>query len=286
MNLDQLLRDYYAPLTGVSDRTIALYEYSIKSFGEFLGRPATTDDLTELSVARWLAHRVRTKAPATASKDRAQIRACWEWAARRGMVSTWPTMPRIVVPERVPEAWLTDELQRLLDEIAQEKTTVFGFPMAAVLRAVVLVCYHTGERIGAVMSLKCSDVRGATVIFRAEGRKGRARDILRDVGPDCVAALEAIRRQPDDLAIPWDRSHSYLWTRLTIILRRAGLPCGRNSKFHRIRKTSASYYEAAVGPGSAQRHLAHSSPAVTRRYLDPRIVKPGPSAPDVLPHVG
>ena len=285
MRLHDVLVDYYAPLTGVSARTVTLYGYTLRSFGEFLGRPATTDDLEELTVARWLTHRVRTKAPATAAKDRTQIRALWAWANRRGYCSTWPSTPKIVVPERVPEAWLSDELQRLLDEVAKETTLVCGFKMAAVLKAVLLTAYWTGERIGAIVALKCKDVRGQTVVFRAEGRKGRARDILRDISEDCAAALEAIRRTPDDLAIPWDRSHTYLWGRLGIILRRAGLPSGRDCKFHRIRKTAASYYEAAVGPGSAQRLLAHSSPKVTQRYLDPRIVKPGPSTVDVLPHV-
>lgn len=285
MNLDTLLRDYYAPLTGITPRTAELYEYTIRSFGEFLGRPATTDDLEELTVARWLAHRVRTKAPATAAKDRTQIRAIWAWANRRGMVKTWPSTPKIVVPERVPEAWLADEFQRLLNEVAKEQTIVCGFKMAAVLKAVLLTAYWTGERIGAILNLKCNDVRGTTVIFRAEGRKGRAKDILRDISDDCAAALEAIRRSPDDPAIPWDRAYTYLWDRLGIILRRAGLPSGRNCKFHRIRKTAASYYEAAVGPGAAQRLLAHSSPKVTQRYLDPRIVKPGPSTVEVLPRV-
>jgi len=49
MRLEELLRGYYAPLTGVSDRTVALYDYTLRSFSEFLGRPATTDDLDELA---------------------------------------------------------------------------------------------------------------------------------------------------------------------------------------------------------------------------------------------
>lgn len=285
MTLDTLITDYYAPLTGISPRTAELYRYTLRSLSEFLGRPATIDDLEEVVIARWLAHRVRTKAPATAAKDRTQIRAIWAWANRRGMVKTWPSTPRIIVPERVPEAWFADEFQRLLDEVAKETATVCGFTMAAVLRAVLLTCYWTGERIGAVMALRCEDVREQTVVFRAESRKGRGKDILREISVECAAALMAVRRKPEDTAIPWDHAQSYLWSRLGVILRRAGLPSGRHCKFHRIRKTAASYYEAAVGPGSAQRLLAHSSPTVTRRYLDPRIVKPGPSAVDVLPRV-
>jgi integrase len=68
-----------------------------------------------------------------------------------------------------------------------------------------------------------------------------------------------------------------------MICKAAGLPNDRWSKFHRIRKTHASY--AAAAGLDAQRLLDHASPKTTRAYLDPRIVRQ-PSAPDVLPRVG
>mgnify|MGYP003343505192 CR=1 FL=1 len=181
MTLHDLLVDYYAPLRAISPRTQKLYEYTIRSFGESLGRPAETGDLEELRVARFLAARVREQSPGTAAKDRAQLRALWEFAARRKIVDTWPQVPRIIVPERVPEAWLSGELQRLLDAARDEPGTICGFPSAAVFRAMILTCYWTGERIGAVMALKCADVLGQAIIFRAEGRKGGRRDIYREI---------------------------------------------------------------------------------------------------------
>lgn len=283
MNLQHVLRDLYAPLTGVCDRTITLYGYTLRSWGEQLGRPPELRDLEELSVARFLQHRVRTMSASTAAKDRAQIRALWDFCARRRLCDTWPQVPRIVVPERVPEAWLIDELQRVIDSARQEPLSYCGFPGSLVFPAILLTAYSTGERIGAIMSLLCRDVRGCSVIFRAESRKGRRRDIFRDISVACADALLAVRRGPDDTAIPWDRHETYIYNRLDIILRRAGLPHGRQDKFHKVRKTTASFYEAAGG--SAQRLLDHSSPAVTRRYLDPRIVTPGEPAPDVLPKV-
>lgn len=284
VTLYDILRDCYAPLRGASLRTVELYSYTLRAWGGLLGRPPEPGDLEELAVARFLAHRVRTKAAATAAKDRAQIRALWEFCARRKIVETWPSMPRIIVPERVPEAWLTDEMQRLLDSAKAETFPVCGFTGGQVFRALLLLAYCTGERIGAIMALKCADVRGCSVIFRAESRKGGRRDIVREISVECADALMAVRRGPDDTAIPWDRPRNSIYNRLDIILRRAGLPTDRRSKFHRIRKTTASYYEAAGG--SAQRLLDHSSPAVTRKYLDPRIVTPGAPAPEVLPRVG
>lgn len=283
MTLSEVLKNYYAPLTGISERTSTLYEYTLHSWGELIGRPPETSDLEELAVARFLAHRVRTKAAATAAKDRAQIRAIWEFAARRKLCDTWPSLPRIVVPERVPEAWLADEMAKIMQSAALEGGSICGFPAADVWRATLLLCYDTGERVGAVSELLVGDVRGLTVLFRAEARKGRRRDIFRDISQECADALAAVRRKPADTAIPWDRPHTCRWRILGRILERAGLPADRRCKFHRIRKTTASYYEAAGG--SAQRLLDHSSPTVTRRYLDPRIVTPGAPAPSVLPRV-
>jgi integrase len=283
MLLHHVLRDLYAPLTGVSDRTITLYGYTLRCWGEVLGRPPETTDLEELAVARFLACRVRELSAATAAKDRAQLRALWEFCARRKLCDTWPQVPRIIVPERIPEAWLTDELQRAVDSARQEPFSYCGFSGSLVFPAMLLTAYSTGERIGAIMGLKCRDVRGCSVIFRAEDRKGGRRDIFREISVACADALLAIRRGPEDTAIPWDRHPTYIYNRLKIILKRAGLPHGRKDKFHKVRKTTASFYEAAGG--SAQRLLDHSSPAVTRRYLDPRIVTSGEPAPNVLPKV-
>lgn len=284
MLLRNLLLDYYAPMTGISDRTIKLYCYTISAWADLLGRAPTIADLEELGVARFLSHRVRTLAAATAAKDRAQLRAIWEFAARRKLCTTWPTTPRIIVPERIPEAWMTDELHRLIMSSEEERMPIAGFPGAAVWRALLLLGYESGERIAALIALQCKDVRGCNVIFRAENRKGRRRDIMREISVECADALIAVRRSPEETAIPWNHHNTYLYRRMNIILKRAGLPTDRRSKFHRIRKTTASYYEQAGG--SAQRLLDHNSPQTTRVYLDPRIVRPKFTAPDVLPKVG
>lgn len=284
MTLRTLLLDIYAPLKGLCDHTIELYGYTIDAFEEFLGHEATIADLEELRVARFLAHRVRERAAATAAKDRSQLRALWEFSSRRRLTETWPVIPIVRVPERVPEAWLTDEFKRLLESAAQENTFYDGIPAALWWRAILLACYDSGERISSVVSTKWRQVRGQAILFSAEGRKGKRRDILREISCETQAALDAIRgdRGPDDMVWPWPRGRGYLWKRLEIILKRAGLPHGRKDKFHKIRKTTASYYKAAGG--DAQQLLDHADPATTRKYLDPRIVR-GIAAPDVLPKV-
>lgn len=282
MTLTELLTDLYVPLRGVGERTERLYRYTIQAFGEHLGRPAEVADLEELEVARFLSARLRQKATATAAKDRTQLRALWEFAARRGLTDRWPQLRPIRVPERVPQCWLTEEMQRLLLAAGERQGTIAGVPAAAFWRAAILLLYDSGERIAALLSLEWSDVTAAGVTFRAESRKGQRRDIYRPISPETAAALEVIRR-PRRLVFEWDRCYTSLWGHMGRICRAAGLPDDRWSKFHRIRKTTASY--AAAAGLDAQRLLDHASPKTTRAYLDPRVVRP-PAAPDVLPRVG
>lgn len=293
LQLVDVLKNFYAPVKGISDRTVTLYGFTLRSFGEYLGieegcgyREPTTTDLDQYKVARFLAWRLREREPATAAKDRAQLRALWAFAWSEALpgVARGPSVRPVVVPERVPEAWLEDEMRALVAAAAGESGTICGVPAAGWWRALFLTCYDTAERCSAAMSLKWSDIHGTLVIFRAEDRKGRRRDIARTISSETAMAIDAIAEPRRSLVWPIDVKAPTLYHRFNRILRRANLPTDRWSKFHRIRKTSASYYESAGG--SAQHLLDHSSPAVTRRYLDPRIVRPeGGDAASMLPKV-
>ena len=283
MTLTELLDDYYAPLRGISERTQKLYRMTISVYARHLGvEPTVEGHLAEMPVARFLAARLRDRSPATAKKDSAQLRALWEFAARRGFVNQFPLLRPIHVPERVPSAWTTEEMEALLESARLHPGTVSGAPAGLYFTALILMCYETGERISAVLSLRWDDVRGGLVTFRAETRKMQTRDIVRGISPVVIEALEKIRRE-GGLVFPWDRCKANLWRHMGLILKRAKLPCDRKSKFHRLRKTCASYAAAAgIDP---QRLLDHSNPATTRAYLDPRIVQTR-QACDVLPKVG
>ncbi len=288
MKLSTLLRDTYAPLNGISERTVRIYGFTLKAFGEFLGEQAgegyiepTIDHLEELVVARFLAHRLRTRSVGTAAKDRTQLRAIWEFLARRGVVKTWPSMRPIRVPERVPKAWLIDEFRRLLSAASEERGEIVGVPAAAYWRAILLTAFQSGERIGGLLSIEWDDVSPNGITVRAEGRKGQRRDIWRGISPDCYEAIMATKNDRR-LVFDWDRSYGMIWHDLGRICERAGLPNDRSSKFHRVRKTTASY--AAAGGLDPQKVMDHASPLTTRRYLDPRIVRQ-PEATDVLPKV-
>ena len=272
MTLHRVLTEQYAPLRGIEPRTITLYGYTLRSWGEFLGHEPGLDDISdELAIARFLASRLSTRSAGTAAKDRAQIRALAEFCYRRGLIKTWPTIRTIRVPERVPQAWLTDEFKKLLEACDGEEGQVAGVPAKLWWRAALLTCYELGERIGGILGIEWRDLSPHGIIVRAEERKGKRRDIFRSISPECHVAIEAIRTDRR-LIFDWDRAYTSIWGRLGRICERAGLPNDRTSKFHRIRKTTASY--AAAAGLNAQAVMDHASPLTTNRYLDPRIVRP------------
>ena len=295
MTLREFLNDYYAPLKGICPRTQRLYEFTIKALGEYLGevdgsgyREPTVLDLDQLPISRYLAWRLKHREPATAAKDRAQLRAIWALAWDQAIegVSRGPSagLRRIVVPQRVPEAWLSDEMRRLVASAAHEAGEIEGVPAAGFWRALLLTMYDSAERISACLSLRYADVHGTLVCMRAEGRKGGRRDLTRSITADTALAIDQIALPKRDLVFPWRKSVSTIYYHLDRILDRANLPKDRRSKFHRIRRTSASYYELAGG--DAQDLLDHSTPALKRRhYLDPRIVGDATNASSMLPKV-
>lgn len=100
------------------------------------------------------------------------------------------------------------------------------------------------------------------------------------MAPDTIEALRAIRLPKEPRIFPWPYTPNYLWNRFDGLLQRAGLPHDARSKFHRIRRSVASYFEAAGG--DATNLLGHSDRKVTRKhYLDRRIVQEK-QASDVL----
>lgn len=112
----------------------------------------------------------------------------------------------------------------------------------------------------------------------AEVRKGGLCDRYFPLGADTIGTLNKIPRTASGPFLGVICLGT-IYNRFEVILKRAGLPADRRSKFHRIRRTTLSHYKAAGG--DAQALAGHSSGRVTALYLDPRIVRQ-PSAPDLL----
>lgn len=198
------------------------------------------------------------------------------------MLKQWPDVKKLKEPRRIPDAWTASEVRRIWAAVDGLPGAVSGLPARYWWAALVSVIWDTGERIGAVLLLRWDDVsEDGTVIFRAETRKGRTEDKLHKIHPTTIALLRRLVGQDESLVFPWDRSRCQVWAHYARILHRANLPTDRRRKFHALRRTVASFYEAAGG--NATELLGHSSREVTRQhYLDPRIVGNVSAACDVI----
>lgn len=288
MTLVEWCTDYYAPLRNCASRTVDLYLQTIARFREFLGREPVLSDFNDITVARFLQARTRRGITlATVAKDRAQLAGMWGLAARRRLVSEFPTLPPIRSPERVPQAWTLEQMQALMTAIGGLRKNVGKYPARVWWRALIHVMWDTGERVSAVMHVRIEnlDVKRAMLTIPAELRKNKTRDLVFQLAPDTLRALLPLVDGEEDHKRPifaWPTWPSHIYWHYNKILKRAGLPTDSRSKFHRIRKTVATHYKMAGGDATAL--LDHSSPAVTRKYIDPTIAKPMMPS-DVLPSI-
>ncbi len=104
----------------------------------------------------------------------------------------------------------------------------------------------------------------------AEFRKGRRGDQATRLPPSAIAALERIRQSERELIFPWERAYTLIYFDYTKLVKAAGPATDSKSKFHRIRKSGASFFKAAGGDPTSL--LGHCDPKTTAKYLDLAIV--------------
>ncbi len=274
MLLESFYREKYEPLALRSRRpnTKRLYRSTLRAFNLYLNRPAKISDLNDETVSGFAGWRLENGlAKRSVNKDLFNLLAIWRWAHKKGVVKNWPDVELERPPVRVPVALSRDELAKVLEAIEAEREFVGDYSGPLFWLAVFLLIWNTGERIGAVMALtwECVDLKRGWVRFIAEDRKGATADNALPLAPYTVEALKAIERR-DGMVLPWPYSSTYIYYRFGKIMARAGLPNSGMYKFHVLRKSVASHYEAAGG--NATELLGHTSRKVTRAYLDPRIV--------------
>lgn len=290
MNVRELLVTTYAPLHNLVPRSVRLYEGTIDQWARFLGREPELSDFDGLGVAKflhWRATHIRAGkqiSPNTLAKDKAQISTIWRFAAEQRMVERFPSLPRTHLVHRTPKAATVDVLERMMAAAGAGRKKMYGtVPVAWFWRTLIRVAFETGERRGALVALRWSevDLDARQITFLAETRKGRSRDIVRAISPGLADELRQHRGAPGDLVWKYPGKPHSLYAAWDLIRKRAGVQV---RGLHSVRKASASYLAAAGG--NATEHLGHANPRVTAVYLDPTIVKPKETAVDKLPSLG
>lgn len=260
--------------------TARLHRIAIDQFSATLGHDATVSDLTDENLGRHANRRLADgKSRDTVAGEQAKLLAQWRFYARRGLTSVWPECKPISRVNRTPKAWTRDELTRLYNA-CDFATPVEDTPGPLWWRALLLCLFQTGERISAMLALPWEGIEwdSGWITIPAESRKGSTQERRYKINSAAMEMLGCIpRNHPGPFA---GRVTIYtLYNRLSRLLKRAGLPTDRRSKFHRIRRSTASHVAAAGG--NAQEVLGHSSIKITKGYIDPAIAQQ-PQAVDWL----
>ena len=276
MTLRELLTVRYAPVKGISERTVEIYGHSIDRFSEYLKRDAMVADLEEDTISAFLAwrgrtiHSVRRGIPSagTVRKDRTQLLALALYAFRKRLIQEFPIVRQVRGEKRLPRGFTAAEVGRLIVAARGRQRTIAGLPAGWWWSTLIYAAWCSGARIGELMALRWFSVQGTEIVFLAGTRKGHTRDIARRITPDLSAELELHRRCPGDLVWPWPGQPASIYASMAILCAKAEVP---QRRFHAIRKASASYVQA--GGGDAVSHLDHSDANITRNhYLDDRVV--------------
>jgi len=183
----------------------------------------------------------------------------------------FPDYARPKVPKPVPKAYKADELAKLVEAARHRKGLICGKPACWYWTTKLQAMFQTGERIGAVLELRWSEVdfERNTLTFLAATRKGHRETITRPITADLAKMLATQKGPPEARVWPWldDREPLSIYPSLKVLCRTAGVPY---KPFHSIRKSTASYLKRAGI--SAKKQLGHSSEEMAEtHYYDEEI---------------
>ncbi len=272
--------DHYALENDVTASTVQQYRWAVNSLGLHIGRPPTLADLTDATVNGWIAARVDKVSRWTARSQRGAILALWRDAAEAGVVPGPGKIRPVKCAELDPRAFLLSEIAKLIDctgHASFDRQLPNGVHQGKLTAAVILVAYDSGLRKGDLWRIRRDQITDGTLCVVA-AKSGRVKVCrLRE---RTTAAIDALHPR-QTLALPWCLCATQWliwWRRLCDV---AGLPHFR-AGLQQIRRSSASHLEREC-PGSASRHLGHSSPELARKhYLDRRIAFPeAPLPPEI-----
>lgn len=257
----------------------------VRDLADFLGRIPLVSDLTDdtlIATINWF--RSRNTPPATINHRIGRLKAIWNFLAKRGIVRKWPTVGKLAEPQRIPKAWTIDQLRKLYDACGEQTYPMHGVPGALWWQSIISAAWDSGERSGALLQARWEHLNESGFLrIPAELRKGGRKIGEYQLSPHTMAQLTELRKHSRSQEIWPSGNRSTVWKRFNRILASAGLPTDRFSKFHRVRRTVASYAE--LRGMNATELLGHTDRSTTlASYIDRSIAKPK-QAVDVLPSI-
>ena len=270
MLLSEFLTQHYLPehVLSLQPQSLDQLRYSAEHFTKWLGHPAATADFTKLLLVGFLANRIKDgRSPGTVNKDRRSLLCLWHAAADLGLCPQPPRIPKVREPASVPHTFTADELKELLAAAARMPDV--GLYHGPTWWASLLVfLYQSGARITAALKVETTDVDfvNRVVVLRGENAKTHKTQVvsINDTGVFWLRKQISTRRGE---VWPWPKHHRRLfeWFKRLVELTSVEMPA--RTAFHSFRRTHATAVCELFGLEAASRQLAHSSIAVTRRYV-------------------
>jgi integrase len=276
LTLSGVLQQYVASRLGLRESSAEQMHYSAQSLEKHVGRKVYADELSETMLLAFLKAQLKVLKPTTVKRQRGDLLTLWRFAHKRGWSGPVPDVEPIKVPRRNPQAWSTDDLQKLLAVTFRLRGDMrgTGIRKADWYTSFALFLYDTGSRLTAALAIESRDVdlKARTVLLLADNSK---------VGLEQVCTLSEqtadwIGRHYDagrDLVWPYPWHKRRLWLDLKEIAGAAGVPCDHGEGFHRFRRTFATAAVNVAGWEVASRSLGHTSTNMTKRYVDQRLVR-------------
>lgn len=279
MTVRTFLIQRYAPLRELDAKSVQSYLLTINRWADYLGREPELSDFTNDGVALFLQHRAttprRNRLPSarTVQREAKSLSSIWTFAAKRRERPDmeFPILKRKKPPEKIVMAYSAADIQRLLTACAGRRGTIDGKPASWWWATLIYTMFLCGTRITETLMVRWGevDLDGCRIRFCAETRKGKTRDIEREIRPELVALLRGHAGPENALVWNWHPRHpGSIYPSMRGLCKQAGVVY---RKFHGLRKSSASFVQ--LSGGDATSHLDHSSPAITKEfYLAPSIV--------------
>lgn len=258
-------RNYLEINHQLASRSITLYRYTIRKFGQHIGKPAELDDLTNANVASYMRSFIDAGlANETANKERSNLLALARAARDDGLIQKVPRVKPFARSGRIPTALHVAEVNQLLDAC-----DILVEPERQLFRFLIATQYATAERIGAVLQLQWTDIANRFITFRGETRKCGTRSIIKSVPQYVIDSLEAIRTN-DLFVFPRMKGTGKMLLLFDRLFKRAGVPRPKWKSSHLLRSTHATFLNLAGQ--DATESLGHANSSTTKKsYLDPRM---------------
>jgi integrase len=276
--LESHLRHYLQTNTRIrSDRSREHYWRSFRQLAEHLGRDLSGEDLTDDNLSSFLLATVRAgHAEVTANQRVKQLRAFWNWCAKRRIVEQFPTFRDLVEPEPMPEAWSDDELHLLFTGCARQTGWIGPHQASTWWLSIHWWWLATAERTEATMLVERSmidlDKRIAKVPARI--RKGGRKNQIYHLPHRLCELLEPMFIPPSPSGRIWEhpwKSWRNIYCRYRKLLADSNLPHVRGkSGPKKMRVTVLTRIEASGG--DAAKFARHSDRRVTEHYLDQAVL--------------